>query len=97
MADSKEFLEYLQNSGGQDATLCVLIEMDSMREKPENPVEYLRENIDREITNLHVNLKAEIEKAKEVISEIEEQYPQIYDKHMKRKMKTSAKRKTKKS
>lgn len=96
MAQSNAFREYLESSGGEDALWKVLIKLDAMKNKPEDPVGFLRENISPELSEMYKTLKEDIEKTEEELSTIAEEYPKIYEKYMTRKNKSVGKTKKKK-
>lgn len=97
MAEYNEFKEYLKSSGGQDAIWKVLIKLDAVKNKPGDPVEYIRQNIDSGLTELFESLTKEIEELKEEISTFATDHPNIYAVFLKKKAKSSkGKRKGKK-
>ena len=96
MAQSSAFREYLESSGGEEAMWKVLIKLDGMKNKPEDPVEFIRENIAPELSEIYKTLKEDITKTEEELLAIAEKYPKIYEKYMKRKKKSVGKPKKKK-
>lgn len=87
-----QFKEYISKSGGEKALCDVLIKLDSMKNKPENPVEYVRDNISPEMTELFKTLKEEAKNSEEELSAIANKYPKIYEKYLKRKEKLKSKK-----
>lgn len=85
MAHSSAFRQYLQSSGGEEAMWNVLIKLDSMKNKPADPVNFIRQNIAPELTELYKTLREDIEKLEEELSKIAQQYPKIYEKYLKKK------------
>lgn len=85
MADSNQFREYLTKSGGEEAMWKILIKLDKLRTKPENPVEYIREHMDSNLSEHFANLKQEIEEVKGKIEDFAQAQPRLYEKYLKRK------------
>lgn len=86
-----DFREYLQSKGAEQALWNILIEMDKMKNKPENPVEYIRENLSPELTKQFTNLKMDIHLAEEEFSQLANEYPKQYRKFLKWKQKRAQK------
>lgn len=95
MAQSNEFREYLEQCGGTKAMWDVLIKLDSMRKKPDDPVDFIRQNIAPEMTEMYKTLKEEIKQSEDELATIAANYPKIYEKYLKRKSKLAARKKKK--
>lgn len=87
MEGERDFLAYMKDTGVEKALWKLLIEMDSMKEKPENPVEYMRQNFDPELSAKLVTLKKDIRAKESELTELAEKYPDIYKKCMKKNKK----------
>lgn len=96
MAHSNEFREYLASSGGEQAMWDVLIKLDSMKKKPDDPVDFIRQNIAPEMTEIYKTLKVEIKQSEDELATFAANYPKIYAKYLKRKSKLAAKARIKK-
>lgn len=95
-AQPNEFRQYLSMSGGEEALWNVLIKLDAMKRKPTDAVDYVRQNIAPEMTELYKSLKEEIKQSEDELSTIATKYPKIYDKYIKRKQKLAKKSRKKK-
>lgn len=96
MAESNQFREYLLKSGGEEAMWSILIKLDRLRTKPENPVEYIREHMDSKLSEHFVNLKQEIDEVKEQIESFAQVHPRLYEKYLKKKTNAISKKGQKK-
>lgn len=85
MAQPSPFREYLVKSGGEEAIWNVLIKLDKLEAKPEDPVEYVRQNMDRKLSENFADLKQEIEEAKGEIDNFAQEHPKLYAKYLKKK------------
>lgn len=85
MADSDEFRDYLQRTGCEKALWDVLIELDEMEIKPNDPVEYIREHLDPQLTAKLDSLKIDIATAMDEISKISSENPLVYENFLKMK------------
>lgn len=83
MVEPIDFHDYLKDTGSENALWEILIELDKMKVKPDDPVEYIRENLSPALTAKFTNLKEEIEATLNEISQIAEEYPQVYNKFLK--------------
>lgn len=83
MADSDEFRDYLQRTGCEKALLDILIELDKMKIKPNDPVEYIREHLDPDLTEKLDSLKIDIATAMDELSKISSEYPVEFQKFLK--------------
>lgn len=79
----EDFHEYLQSKGAEQSLWNILIQIDKLKNKPENPVEYIRENLDPELTKQFTNLKMDIHLAEEELSQLANEYPKQYQKFLK--------------
>lgn len=96
MAEPSPFREYLEKSGGEEAIWNVLIKLDKLKAKPEDPVEYLRENMDPKLSENFADLKHEIEEVKGEIDNFAKNHPKLYEKYIKKQNTTTKKEKKKK-
>lgn len=87
-----EFRDYLEITGGEKALWDVLIELDKMKIKPDDPIDYIRENLDVKLTKKFADLKTDIHLLEEEIEKLSEKYPVAYKKFLKWKQKTARKR-----
>lgn len=88
------FHEYLTNKKCKAALCNVLIQLDKLQEKPQDPIDYLRRNLSPEATAHIEEMKLEIKHCKGVLKAIERIYPKIYAKYMKKKEKRKKNTKT---
>lgn len=87
-----DFSEYMNSTGCTDALWRILIEMDKLKNELDDPVEYLRVNLDPELTKLFASLKDQIQMAREEIMQLFEEYPKECGQYLKRKKKIGRKR-----
>lgn len=97
MTEPIDFREYLKNAGCEKALWNILIELDKMKVKPDDPVEYIRVNLDPSLTEKFGGLKQEIEEKIAEILKIAEEHPAVYSKFLKMKRKKAKKGKKGKS
>lgn len=90
------FYDYIKNSGCEDALWRVLIDVDKLQNKLEDPVEYIRENLDSELTERYAILRQELTEAGEELLQLAEEYPKEFAKYLKIKKKKAKKRGLKK-
>lgn len=90
---SSSFKDYMESSGGARALWNVLIELDKLRltTKLDDPVEFVRRNIDPELTHNFDSLQQQIKGAKRQIMAFSRRHPKIYDKYIKSKTKRAKK------
>lgn len=89
--DSKEFLSYLEKKGGAEALTKVLVELDRRKNDVEDPVAFIRLNIDKDLTENYEILHNQIDEAKQELSKLAEDNPAVYAKFLKTKKKKGKK------
>lgn len=95
--NKRVFNEYLENKGCIDALWKVLIEVEDQRKIGlDNPMAYMRSNIDRDLTETFDHLRNQANDEKQELSQLAEEYPKPYAKYMKAKSKKLKKAKPKK-
>lgn len=82
-AEEPDFRDYLESTGAVKALWNILIELDRLKNKPDDAVEYIRENLDRELTKQFISLKLDINAAEEEFSQLANEYPIVYNKFLK--------------
>lgn len=97
MAEPIDFRDYLKNAGCEKALWNILIELDKMKVKPDDPVEYIRVNLDLGLTEKFGGLKQEIEDKIAELMKIADEHPAVYSKFLKMKRKKAKKGKKGKS
>lgn len=91
----KGFRDYMKASGGLDGIWKVCCHLDKLEPKPDDPVDFIRQNIDKKLTMRYITLKEEIEQKKLELAELEEKHPQVYAKYMIKKEKAKARARAK--
>lgn len=87
------FREYLESTGCEQALWDILIAIDAMKIKPKDPIEYIRQNIDLNLTEQFENLRKQINEANEELLRLAKEHPKVYEKFLKWKSKTAKKKK----
>lgn len=90
--DAKDFRDYLESTGCEQALCDILVAIDAMKIKPEDPIEYMRQNIDPKLTEEFENLKNQINEANEQLNQLSEAHPTVYEKFNKLKRKMDSKK-----
>lgn len=85
MEISNEFRQYLRKGGCEQAMCQCLIALDKMKVKHENPVEFMRQHMDLDLTEKLASLRQEVDSAANSLMELAEKYPKLYAKLMKQK------------
>lgn len=83
--DTKALIKYLERKGCIQALCKVLIEVDRRQDNLQDPVAFIRENLDPDLTKMYRTLQAEIEEATAELTQLSEQYPVEYAKFLKTK------------
>lgn len=78
-----EFSAYLNISGAAEAASTALLDLFLLLEKPENPIEFVRENLDQSLNVELAKLKDEVELAKEELAEMNELIAELKAKSIK--------------
>lgn len=89
----EDFQEYLQSTDCEKALWEVLIDIDNHKHELEDPVEYMRQNLDPELTEKFKKLKNKITAKRDEISQLADEYPVVYQKFLKWKLKQARKSK----
>lgn len=90
-----DFLGYLTKKGTTDALWKVLIEIDKRKNDLDDPVTFLRENLDPDLTAEYKILLKGIEEATAELNQLSEEHPVLYAKFLKTKKKKGKKGKKK--
>lgn len=77
----------MERKGCTQALWKVLIEVDKRKDDLQDPVAYIRENLDLDLTKKYRTLQAEIEEATNEMTQLSEQYPVEYAKFLKKRKK----------
>lgn len=92
MDAAESFREYMERTGCADALWKVLIEIDKLQDELVSPMEYIRINLDPELTEKFQSLKDRINEAQDEIRQLFEDYPDECGKFLKWKKKRAKKR-----
>lgn len=84
---SDPFHAYMKRSGCEEALWRALIELDKMKDTLDDPIEFLRLNLDKELNVRYETLKRQIAEAREEVLRISEENPDLFAKYLKMKKK----------
>lgn len=90
-AQKSEFREYLELAGSEDALWKTLIKMDRMEPKPEDPIEYIRQNLDPKLSKHLADLQEQVDAKIEELVQMVYENPKACKKFLKWKSKRSKK------
>lgn len=90
-----EFRSFLVTEGCEEALWKILCKLDRQNPKPEDPVDYIRQNIDPELSANLTALETEFDAKIESFVEMAYDYPKAYKKFLKWKAGRSKKMKSK--
>lgn len=90
-AEKSEFREYLESAGSENALWKILIKMDRMEPKPDDPIEYIRQNLDPKLTKNLADLQDQVNVKVEELVQLAYENPKACKKFLKWKIKTSKK------
>lgn len=81
------FLAYLKKSGCEEALWKALIELDKLQNKLENPVEFIRLNLDKDLNERYKTLRRQIAEVRKDVLRFSEENPTAFAKYLKMKKK----------